>query len=140
LAEGAEARAMTQEMTSLPEDLEPLRQPFAEFRTTQPARSRLPEPLWAAATELAARYGVHRIARELRLDYTGLKKRIEQRKRPKPKLAASVPPPFVEWVGPAAAVTPCQVEVESSHGQRRFELPIMATTELLSLLRAFLRQ
>jgi hypothetical protein len=140
LAEGEEARAMTQEIMSLPEDLEQLRQQFAEFRTTQPARSRLPEPLWAAATELAARYGVHRIARELRLDYTGLKKRLEQRKRPKPKLAASVPPTFVEWVGPAAAVTPCHVEVESAHGKLRFALPMMATTELVSLLRAFLSQ
>lgn len=131
---------MTPDIMSLPEDLEQLRQRFAEFRTTQPARSRLPEPLWAAATELATRYGVHRIARELRLDYTGLKKRLEQRKRPKPKLGAAVSPTFIELVGPAAAVTPCHVEVESAHGKLRFEVPRMATTELVSLLRAFLSQ
>jgi hypothetical protein len=119
-------------------DLEQLRQQLTTFRNTQPVRSRLPEPLWAAATELATRYGVHRIARELRLDYTGLKKRVEQHERPKPKPAASVTPTFVEWVGPAAAVTPCRVEVESAHGKLRFELPVMATTELVSLLRAFL--
>ncbi len=49
-------------------------------------------------------------------------------------------PTFVEWVGPAAAVTPCHVEVESAHGKLRFEVPMMATTELVSLLRAFLSQ
>jgi len=119
-------------------DLEPLRQQLTAFRNSQPGRSRLPEPLWAAATELATRYGVHRIARELRLDYTGLKKRVEQHERPKPKPAASVTPTFVEWVGPAAAVTLCRVEVESAHGKLRFEMPMMATTELVSLLRAFL--
>ena len=103
-------------------------------------RSRLPESLWAGATELATRYGVHRIARELHLDYTGLKKRVAQRERPKPKRPASVAPIFVEWVGPAAAVPPFRVEVESSRGKLRFELPAMATTELAHLLRAFLGQ
>ena len=125
---------MMQQRTSMPEDLEPLRQQLTEFRHTQPVRSRLPEALWAEATELAIRYGVHRIARELHLDYTGLKKRVEQQARPKPKHAASVTPTFVEVVGPAVPVTPCRVEVESSHGKLRFELPAMAPTELVSLL------
>src|SRR3954471_20920854 len=129
---------MMQQRTSMPEDLEPLRQQLTEFRNTQPVRSRLPEPLWAGATELATRYGVHRIARELHLDYTGLKKRVAQRERPKPKCPASVAPTFVEWVGPAAAVTPFRVEVESSHGKLRLELPTVATAELAHLLRAFL--
>jgi hypothetical protein len=131
---------MAQETMQGQADLEQLRQQLTEFRNTQPVRSHLPEPLWAGATELATRYGVHRIARELHLDYTGLKKRVAQRERPKPKHPASVAPTFVEWVGPAAAVTPFRVEVESSHGKLRFELPGMATTELAHLLRAFLGQ
>ncbi len=117
-----------------------LRQQLTAFRNAQPVRSRLPEPLWAAATELATRYGVHRIARELRLDYSGLKKRLEQRERPKPKPAVSAGPAFVELVGPAAAVTLCRIEVESSHGKLRLELPTLATSELTHLLRAFLGQ
>jgi hypothetical protein len=135
-----EARVMVQASREEAADLEPLRQQLTAFRNTQPVRSRLPEPLWASATELASRYGVHRIARELHLDYTGLKKRVEQQARPKPKHAASVTPTFVEVVGPAAAVIPCRVEVESSHGKLRFELPAMAPTELVSLPRAFLSQ
>jgi hypothetical protein len=131
---------MAQDILDGQADLEPLRQQLTAFRNTQPARSRLPEPLWAAATELATRYGVHRIARALRLDYTGLKKRVEQQGRPKPKHTTAVPPTFVELVGPAVAVTPCRVEVESSHGKLRFELPAMATAELAHLLRTFLGQ
>jgi hypothetical protein len=131
---------MAQETTQGQADLEQLRQQLTEFRSTQPVRSRLPEPLWAGATELATRYGVHRIARELHLDYTGLKKRVAQRERPKSKRPASVAPTFVEWVGPAAAAPPFRVEVESAHGKLRFELPALGTTELAHLLRAFLGQ
>src|SRR3954470_1182730 len=110
---------MMQQRTSMPEDLEPLRQQLTEFRNTQPVRSRLPEPLWAAATELATRYGVHRIARELRLDYTGLKKRVQQREQPNRKRTVSAAPTFVELVGPTAAVTGCRIEVESAQGKLR---------------------
>jgi hypothetical protein len=131
---------MAQEAIQGPADLEQLRQQLTEFRHSQPIRSRLPEPLWAAATELATCYGVHRIARELHLDYTGLKKRVQQRERPKQKRAVSATPTFVELVGPTTAVTGYRVEVESAHGKLRLDLPAVATTELAHLLRAFLGQ
>jgi hypothetical protein len=131
---------MAQETIQGQADLEQLQQQLTEFRHNQPIRSRLPEPLWAAATELATCYGVHRIARELHLDYTGLKKRVQQRERPKQKRAVSAPPTFVELVGPTTAVTGCRVEVESAHGKLRLDLPAVATTELAHLLRAFLGQ
>ena len=100
LAQSKEAPTMAQDLRDGQADLEQLRQQLTEFRSTQPVRSRLPEPLWAGATELATRYGVHRIARELHLDYTGLKKRVAQRERSKPKPATSVTPTFVEWDPP----------------------------------------
>ena len=40
---------MSQNLTSLPEDLEQLQQQLAEFRRPHPVRSRLPETLWSAA-------------------------------------------------------------------------------------------
>jgi hypothetical protein len=131
---------MAQETTQGQADLEQLRQQLTEFRSTQPVRSRLPEPLWAGAAELATRYGVHRIARELRLDYTGLKKRVQQRERPRQKRTVSAAPTFVELVGSTAAVAGCRVEVESAHGKLRLDLPTVATIELAHLLRAFLGQ
>jgi hypothetical protein len=43
----------------IPEDLEHLRHRFEEFRNARVGRSPLPEALWAAAAELAKRYGVN---------------------------------------------------------------------------------
>ncbi len=123
-------------MTSVPEDLEQLQQQLTEYRNTHPVRSRLPESFWAAATEAAARYGVHRTVRALHLDYVGLKKRVESRKQPKAKRRPA-PPTFVELVGPTA-VPSCRIEVEAAPGKLRLELPTLATAELAHLLRAFL--
>jgi len=127
---------MSQNLTSLPEDLEQLQQQLAEFRRTHPVRSRLPETLWAAATAAATRYGVHRTVRALHLDYVGLKKRVENRKRPKAK-DRPTSPTFVELVGPTAFPS-CRIEVEAAPGKLRLELPTVATAELAHLLRAFL--
>ena len=120
-------------------ELEQLRRRFEEFRNTQSVRSRLPESLWAAAAELARRHGVNPTARALRLDYTGLRKRVEKQDRPKQKRKVGTAPTFMEFVAPGAkAVSNCTVEVESAQGGKlRLELKAVATTELASLIRAF---
>jgi hypothetical protein len=99
----------------------------------------LPEALWAAAAELAKRYGVNPTARALRLEYGGLRKRVENQGRLKRRRTAATPPTFIEFVAPGAkAVTNCTVEVESAQGGKlRLELKAVATTELASLIRAF---
>jgi hypothetical protein len=138
--EGREARAMGQEASDRPEDLEQLQRRLAEFRSSQPVRSRLPEPLWAGAAELAARSGVHRTARGLHLDYTGLKKRVAQQARPKPKRTAWVAPTFVELVRPTApSLTSCLIAGEAAQGGKlRLDLKAVAPAELAHLIRAFL--
>jgi hypothetical protein len=130
---------MVQEASTAPDDVQQLRRRFDEFRSTQASRSRLPETLWAAAAELAKRYGVNPTARALRLDYTGLRKRVENRDGPKPKKGTAPPPAFVELLTPVSgAVTNCSVEVESVQGGKlRLELKAVATTELANLIRAF---
>lgn len=50
---------------------------FEKWRSKQKTRTRLPETLWSAAVKLANEYGINRTARALRLDYNGLKKRME---------------------------------------------------------------
>ena len=62
----------------LPARLENLRQRFERWRRTRKVRSHIPEPLWAAAVKSAAKYGIHRTAKALRVDYYALKKRAEQ--------------------------------------------------------------
>lgn len=51
---------------------------FERWRGKQKPRTRLPDHLWALATELAREFGLNPTASILRLDYYGLKKRLEQ--------------------------------------------------------------
>lgn len=126
----------------IPDDLEQLQRRFEEFRATQPKRSRFPEALWAAAAELAKRYGVNRTAQALRLEYGGLRKRVENEARPKAKSKKKEAASFLEFIAPGAKpVSNCLVEVESSHGSKlRLELKAVATGELVDLIRAFVSQ
>ena len=57
--------------------IEQLQRQLDEFRSTQPHRTKLPETLWQAAVELARQHGVYSVAHPLRLDYKGLKKRLD---------------------------------------------------------------
>jgi hypothetical protein len=131
---------MSQNLTSLSGDLVQLQQQLTEFRNTHRVRSRLPEPFWAAAAEIAQRDGVHQTARILHLDYVGLKKRVENRKHPSVKRNASrSAPAFVELISPAsAAVSSCRIEMEMAQGKLRLELPAIEAAELTHLIRAFL--
>ncbi len=130
---------MAQEAANTQNELEQLRRRFEEFRSAQTSRGRLPEPLWREATELARRYGLNPTAQALRLDYTGLRKRMEAHDPAKPKGKAAPVSAFVELVGPVAVVmTSCNVEVESAQGSKlRLELKAVATSELANLIRAF---
>jgi hypothetical protein len=53
----------------IPEAIAQLQRQFDQFRSTQPRRTKLPEPLWQAAVELAREHGVYPVAHPLRLDY-----------------------------------------------------------------------
>ena len=81
----------------IPEPILQLQRQLDQFRSTQPRRTKLPEPLWQAAVELARQHGVYPVAHPLRLDYMRLKKRLggvlsRRRKAHKPA--------FVELVAP----------------------------------------
>ena len=60
----------------IPEAIVQLQRQLDQFRSTQPRRTKLPEPLWQAAVELARQHGIYPVAHPLRLDYMGLKKRL----------------------------------------------------------------
>ena len=91
----------------IPEAILQLQRQLEQFRSTQPRRTKLPESLWQAAVELARQHGVYPVAHPLRLDYTGLKKRlggvpILRRKATKPT--------FVELIAPQEE---CVIEFEA---------------------------
>lgn len=96
-------------------EIDDLRRRLEEWRSSQPRRARLPEPLWSEAVALARTQGLAPTARALRLDYSSLKKRLQ-------RLAADgrgAPPAFVELIAPGATtVSACVVELEGPHGGR----------------------
>jgi hypothetical protein len=127
----------------IPDDLEQLRRRFEEFRATRSGRSRFPDSLWAAAAEMAKRYSVNRTAQVLRLEYGGLRKRVEENQaRPKAKSKQKEAASFLEFIAPGAKpVSNCMVEVESAHGSKlRLELKAIATSELVDLIRTLVQQ
>ena len=70
---------------------------FAHWRTTAPKGARIPEELWSQAVVLAASHGVSKVCTTLRLDDTGLKRRLTafMTKPPEPP---TPPPDFVDLV------------------------------------------
>ena len=66
----------TRKTRDLPARLEAVRRRFERWRRTRRPPSRIPDPLWVVAVKLVGRYGIHRTARALRVDYYSLKKRV----------------------------------------------------------------
>ena len=120
----------------IPEPILQLQRQLEQFRSTRPVRTKLPEPLWQAAVELARQHGVYPVAHPLRLDYARLKQRpggppTRHRKAPKPG--------FVELVAPrSAAREDCVIEFESaSGGKMRIQWRAAVPPDWASLLRAW---
>ena len=120
----------------IPEAILQLQRQLEQFRSTRPKRTKLPEPLWQAAVELARQHGVYPVAHPLRLDYMQLKKRLggpatRHRKAPKPA--------FVELIASRpSALEGCVIEFESSGGGKmRIQWKAVAPPDWASLLRAW---
>jgi hypothetical protein len=124
---------MPQQQTAIPPDLLELSRRLEQWRSEQRPRSRLPESIWSAAAEMSKRYGLHRTTKALRLDYTGLKRRMPAVLQ----TAGSPPPGFLELLAPTA-VSPaeCVVEWESARGRMRVAMKGV-TPDWASLLRAW---
>ncbi|HEY7615767.1 MAG TPA: hypothetical protein VH744_03115 [Terriglobales bacterium] len=112
--------------SSTPEPILQLQRPLEDFRSRQPARTKLPEALWQAAVELARQSGIYPVAHPLRLDYMGLKKRLGEVRPPHRRKAA--PPAFIEVVAAQpAAQEACVIEFESARGAK-MRIPWKAST------------
>lgn len=68
----------TRKTRGLPAKLVAVRRRFDRWRKAHRPRSHISDALWSIAVRMAGRHGLHRTARALRLDYYGLKERIEQ--------------------------------------------------------------
>ena len=90
---------------------------FATWREARRGAERIPDGLWDEAVRAARRLGVHRVSRELGLDYNHLKRRCGGVARgPAARVSAPV---FVELGTQASeAELACLVELEKGNGTR----------------------
>jgi hypothetical protein len=122
----------------IPEPIAQLQRQLDQFRSAQPLRTKLPESLWQAAVELARQHGVYAVAHPLRLDYTGLKKRLGGVPSPRRKASKPTKPAFVELIAHPATLEECVIEFESSSGSKmRIQRKTSAPPDWASLLRAW---
>ena len=109
---------MSGEKTAIPDDLLRLSERLEEWRSANPPRTRLPEPMWEAAVEMAQRHGLHCTTKALRMDYMRLKRRLPagtQSARP-------APPAFLELLASPTGPGECVVELESAGGKMRVSM------------------
>ena len=113
---------------------------FADWRRRRLVGDRIPESLWSLAVELATSYGVCQTAATLKLDYYGLKKRLEAVSQPDALLPASQPT-FVELAA-STLVAPgeCVIEWENAAGAKmRVQLKGVQSPDLVALSGSFWR-
>lgn len=126
---------MNRKNTPIPESIAQLQRQLEQIRSTQARRSRLPESLWSAAAKLARRHGIDQVAHTLRLDYVGLKKRLNGLPSGQP---SAIKPAFVELVAQPPTMPECLIEFESaSGGKMRIQWKAAAPPDWVSLLRAW---
>lgn len=128
---------MNRKNTPIAEPIAQLQRQLEQFRSTQSRRTKLPEPLWQTAVELARQYGVYAVAHPLRLDYTRLKKQLGG--PPTRRQRRATKPAFVEFIAPGRTMAEEYViEFESSGGSKmRIQWKSTAPPDWTNLLRAW---
>ena len=113
------------------------RERFDKWRKNHKGYHRLPESLWSAAAKLAQVYGVNRTARTLRLDYSGLKKRLESTVSA-PPVEAATGPGFIELLpSELAGAAECALECRHPNGTTiRIHLKAAQLPDLAALSRS----
>lgn len=128
----------TRKTPNLPARLEGMRRRFDRWRRTRKGRSRIPEMLWTSAVKAAGKYGLHRTAQVLRLDYYALKKRVETVGSGSMSDGGTVAT-FVELAPPASGGScECILELEDPSGAKmRIHLKGVDVPDLAALSRSF---
>jgi hypothetical protein len=117
-----------------------VRRRFEHWRRTRRVLSRIPEPLWAAAVEMAGTCGISPTAKILRVNYNALRKRVEHQaaaapRRPEENTVTT----FLELASPTGVGScQCTVELEDACGAKmRVHLQSVEVPDLASLSRSF---
>ena len=120
----------------VPTDLQELSGRFEDWRRMRRGKLPIPEPLWAAAAELARSHGVCQTAQVLRLEYKKLKRLTagEAGGKPVRRRRAPAPATFVELAPPTAAAE-CVIELEGPRGKLRIQWKGATAPDLAGLSR-----
>ena len=133
--------AQVEQVRGRGERLEQIERRFRRWREGRKRGERIPVALWSAAVGLAQEHGPHRIALELRVDYAGLKRRLERAEGA--TRGGQVETRFVELIAAPASIAmgrcECAVELENGRGAKmRVELNGQGLVGLSALCGAFL--
>ena len=121
---------------AVPADLRQLSGRFEDWRRTRRGRLPIPEPLWAAAAELARSHGVCQTAQVLRLEYKKLKQLTDGQAGGKPVGRRRAPPAtFLELAPPPPAAAECVIELEGPRGKMRIQWKGATAPDLAGLSR-----
>ncbi len=96
------------------DDLSLARARFDSWRRSRKVGARIPEALWRLAVELTESCSLSQVAAALRLDYYGLKRRVERSAKGRASAPAKVA--FVELTAPAAECGQCWIELDDGRG------------------------
>ena len=120
------------------QSLSEVKEQFKIWRRTRKNPRPIPEQLWAAAVGLTARHPISQIAKELVVDYSILKRRVQLKK--KDAAASTNQPDVIELnLGPPAAVSECIVEMQDRLGSKlRMQFRGQPDVDLLQLEKLFL--
>lgn len=126
--------------SNVSESMTALQTQLAEFRSTHPPRTRLPQSVWQSAAELARCHGLYVVARSLKLDYCTLRKHVNGSPE-SPRRQKKTPPKFVELIGAARhSVDEYLIEFESARGRKlRIHCKSNTPPDWTVLLRAWRR-
>jgi hypothetical protein len=113
---------------------EPIITDLVEWRKAHKAPTPLPEVIWSRAADLAARYGVHKTARTLGLNYIALRKHVGAEPA-RPSVRG-----FVELLPAVPGTIPeCIIELEAGAARLRVQMNNLSATSVASILRELCR-
>ena len=127
---------MAQVNAAVASDLQQLRERFEDWRRTRTGKSPIPEPLWAAAAEVARSHGVCRTAQALRLEYKKLKRLTDgEAVGGRVRRGAAAAATFMELVAPSTAAAEYLIELEGARGKLRIQWKGSTAPDLAALSR-----
>ena len=122
----------------VPDNMRGIHGRFERWRKSHTGRLPIPQPLWAAAAEVAREHGVFRTAKVLSLEY-GKLKRLATESHPSGRRTAPLAAPrtaFMELLTPGpGSGAECVIELEGPRGKMRIQWKGSTTPDLAELSR-----